>query len=134
MFLKTTTLNLMKKSASKYQEQLLELNLQHLTSAFSWVKWKPLFLKHNNCSHSSGLDILMAYFLYRHMVKILTSFIQTWNFHTKHLRIVLDLNVSLKDGAIFTDLHIKPTVGHQFLHYKSSLHSHHRSISMHIYF
>ena len=32
----------------------------------------------------------------------------------------LDLNVSLKDGAIFTDLHIKPTDGHQFLHYKSS--------------
>ena len=29
----------------------------------------------------------------------------------------LDLNVSLKDGAIFTDLHIKPTDGHQFLHY-----------------
>ena len=32
----------------------------------------------------------------------------------------LDINVSLKDGAIFTDLHIKPTDGHQFLHYKSS--------------
>ena len=32
----------------------------------------------------------------------------------------LDLNVSLKDDAIFTDLHIKPTDGHQFLHYKSS--------------
>ena len=32
----------------------------------------------------------------------------------------LDINVSLKDGANFTDLHIKPTDGHQFLHYKSS--------------
>ena len=32
----------------------------------------------------------------------------------------LDINVSLKDGAIFTDLHIRPTDGHQFLHYKSS--------------
>ena len=31
-----------------------------------------------------------------------------------------DINVSLKDGAIFTDLHIKPTDGHQFLHHKSS--------------
>ena len=32
----------------------------------------------------------------------------------------LDINVSLKDGTIFTDLHIKPTDGHQLLHYKSS--------------
>ena len=39
----------------------------------------------------------------------------------------LDLNVSLKDGAIFTDLHIKPTDGHQFLHYKSSHSSHIKS-------
>ena len=30
----------------------------------------------------------------------------------------LDFNLSLKDGAIFTDLHIKPTDGHQFLHYE----------------
>ena len=36
----------------------------------------------------------------------------------------LDLHVSLKDGAIFTDLHIKPTDDHQFLHYKSSRPSH----------
>ena len=35
----------------------------------------------------------------------------------------LDLNVSLKNGAIFTDLHIKHTDGHQFLH-KSSHPSH----------
>ena len=54
--------------------------------------------------------------------RILTSFIQTWNLHTKRLRIVhfLDHHVSLKDGAIFTDLHIKPTDGYQFLHHKSS--------------
>ena len=32
----------------------------------------------------------------------------------------LDINVSLKDGAFFTNLHIKLTDGHQFLHYKSS--------------
>ena len=32
----------------------------------------------------------------------------------------LDINVSLKEVAIFSDLHIKPTDGHQFLHYKSS--------------
>ena len=36
----------------------------------------------------------------------------------------LDLNVSLKDSAIFTDLTIKPTNDHQFLHYKLSHPSH----------
>ena len=32
----------------------------------------------------------------------------------------LDLNVSLRNGAISTDLYVKPTDGHQYLHYKSS--------------
>ena len=36
----------------------------------------------------------------------------------------LDLNVSLKGGAIFTDLHIKPAGGHQLLNYKSCHSSH----------
>ena len=36
----------------------------------------------------------------------------------------LDLNVSLKDGAIFTELHIKPTDSHHFLHCKSLHPSH----------
>ena len=33
---------------------------------------------------------------------------------------VLDLNVSIRNGAISTDLYIKSTDGHQYLHYKSS--------------
>ena len=36
----------------------------------------------------------------------------------------LDLNVSLKDGVVFTDLHIKPIDDHQFQHYKLSHPSH----------
>ena len=32
----------------------------------------------------------------------------------------LDLNVSLNNGAIHTDLYIKPTDGDQYLHYQSS--------------
>ena len=32
----------------------------------------------------------------------------------------LDVNVSLWNGAIHTDLHIKPTDGHQYLYYQSS--------------
>ena len=38
--------------------------------------------------------------------------------------IFLELDVRLKDGAIFPDLHIKPTDRHQFLHYKSFHPSH----------
>ena len=36
------------------------------------------------------------------------------------LLIFLDLNVSLRNGAIHTDVYIKPTDGHQYLHYQSS--------------
>ena len=32
----------------------------------------------------------------------------------------LDLNVSLRNGVIHTNLYIKPTDGHQYLHYQSS--------------
>ena len=32
----------------------------------------------------------------------------------------LDLNVSLRNDAIHTDLYIEPKVGHQYLHYQSS--------------
>ena len=31
----------------------------------------------------------------------------------------LDLNVSLRNGAVSTDLYVKPTDGHQYLYYKS---------------
>ena len=62
LFSKATTFNLMKKFTRKYQEQLLKLNLHHLTLIFSWMKWKPVFLKHNISSYSFGSDILTAYF------------------------------------------------------------------------
>ena len=74
----------MKKFAGKYQEPLLELNLHHLTLVFSLMKHKPVLLKHSNCSHSSGLDILMIFFTWTHMESnlnyfsmILTNFIRT---------------------------------------------------------
>ena len=41
----------------------------------------------------------------------------------------LDLNVSLRDGAIYTDLYIKPTDGHQYLHYQLS-HPDHIKVSI----
>ena len=48
--------------------------------------------------------------------KILTSFIQTWNSHTKHLSVDFsDRCVSLQDGGIFTDMHIQSADGQRFL-------------------
>ena len=41
----------------------------------------------------------------------------------------LDLNVSLRDGAIPTDLYIKPADGHQHLHYQLS-HPYHVKVSI----
>ena len=40
----------------------------------------------------------------------------------------LNLNVSLRDGAIYTDLYIKPIQGHQYPHYHSS-HPYHIQVS-----
>ena len=93
------------------------------------MKWKPVFLKHNNFSHLSShsfdLDILMIYLSDGHMVKN-KLFLKDLNEFHPNLKFTfetsqscvnyLDLNVSLKDGAIFTDLYMKPTEGHQFLH------------------
>ena len=44
-----------------------------------------------------------------------------FTYQTSHNSVnFLDLHQNLKDGAIFTDLHIKPTDGHQVVHDKSS--------------
>ena len=44
-----------------------------------------------------------------------------FTYQTSHNSVnFLDLHINLKDGAIFTDLHIKPTDGHQIVHDKSS--------------
>ena len=71
----------MKKFGIKHQKQLFQQNLHHHTLVFSWMKWKLVFLKHNNCNNSFCLDILITYFLYGHTMKdnssISTNFIQT---------------------------------------------------------
>ena len=73
-------------------------------------------------------------FVWTHDEKHLDLFVKDLNeFHpnlkftyetTQNSLNFLDLNVSLKDGAVLTDLHIEPTDGHQFLHYKSFHPSH----------
>ena len=70
------------------------------------------------------------FFIWTHGTQELDSFLNELNkFHpnlsftyeTSEERVnFLDLNVSIRNGAISTDLYIKPTDGHQYLHYKSS--------------
>ena len=76
--------------------------------------------------------ILMIYFLYGLLEKrssLAQFFNKLNNFHS-NLKFTyetssctvnfLDLNVSLRNRAIHTDLYIKPTDGHQYIHYQSS--------------
>ena len=123
----------MKKFASKYQEQLLELNLHHLTLVFLWMKWKPV--KTQQLQSFIWLRYIDdMFFIWTHGEEQLNLFLKYLNEFHPNLKFTyqtsqnsvdfLDLRVSLKDGAIFTDLHIKPTDRDQFLHYKSSYPSH----------
>ena len=51
----------------------------------------------------------------------LTNLNLSFTYETSKERVnLLDLNVTIKNGAVSTDLYIKPTNGHQCLHYKSS--------------
>ena len=70
------------------------------------------------------------FFIWTHGEEKLTRFFnELSNFHS-YLKFTyetsssvvnfLDLNVSLRNGAIHTDLYIKPLDSHQYLHYQSS--------------
>ena len=63
-------------------------------------------------------------------VNIVKKFMEAFNNSTPNLKYAyesggknisfLDLNVTLSDGDLLIDLHIKPTDRHQYLHYFSS--------------
>ena len=70
------------------------------------------------------------FFIWTHGEEKLTQFLNELNNFYSNLKFIseisrctvnfLDLNVSLRNGALHTDLCIKPTDGHQYLHYQSS--------------
>ena len=65
----------------------------------------------------------MIYFLLTQFLNELTNIHSNLKFtyETSSFTVnLLDLNVSLTNGAIHTDLYIKPTDGHRYLHYQSS--------------
>ena len=79
------------------------------------------------------------YFIWAHGEKKLVQFLNELNNFHPNLRFTyeisknnvnfLDSNVSLRDGAIHTDLYIKPTDGRRYLHYQSS-HPHYIKLSI----
>ena len=70
------------------------------------------------------------FFIWTHGEEKLTEFLNELNSFHFNLKFTyetssctvdfLDLNVSLKNGTLHTDLYIKPMDGHQYLHYQSS--------------
>ena len=96
----------------KNQVQQLEPNL-HLLQPFLWLRY-----------------INDIFFIWTHGTQKLDSFLNepnkfhpnlSFTYETSKERVnFLDLNVSLRNGAISTDLYVKPTDGHQYLHCKSS--------------
>ena len=71
-----------------------------------------------------------VFFIWTHGQEKLDSFLEELNRCNSYLKFTyessktsipfLDLKVSLSNGHLFTDLHIRPTDRHQFLHYTSS--------------
>ena len=69
-------------------------------------------------------------FIWTHVEEKLTQFLNELNNFHSYLKFTdetsscivnfLDLNVSLRNEPIYTDLSIKPTDSHQYLHYQSS--------------
>ena len=76
------------------------------------------------------LKLLHHPLIWTHGEEKLTQFLNELNNFHSNLKftyetfsctvIFLDLNVSLRNGALNTDLYIKPTDGHQYLHFQSS--------------
>ena len=96
---------------------------------FSRIKIKLIFLKPKNYSLWRGFDILTIFPLSGHMVSK-SFFLRSLNeFHTdikftyessKESIAFLELKVSVKNSKIITDLYVKSTDRHQYLHYMSA--------------
>ena len=116
----------------RQQGLLLVLNLHQSMPVFSWISQNLISLIRRSIYRQCGIDILMTYFLFRHTVK--KNFLEDLNKYHPNINFIhesnkecinfLDLPVSLLDNKVSTELYIKPTDRHQYLHY-SSLHPDH---------
>ena len=101
------------------------------TPVFMWIKLRQIFSKRKSFNHLYGWDVLTISFLFGRMGKQnwksswrdSITFCRPFNLHTSHRKTrvaFLDLNVSLENGLITTDLHTKSTDFHQCFHCSSS--------------
>ena len=87
-----------------------------------WIKFKLLFLRPKSYNIWCGLDILTITFLSGHMVNknfnlfciVLMSSIMTSNLLMSQAK--KSFKVSVKNSKIITDLYVKSTDFHQYLH------------------
>ena len=87
----------MEKISNKFLVPLLVPNFPHSARVCLWIKLKLLFLKPQHYSLWCGLDTLTIFFY-----------------------LFLDVKVSVKHSKIITDLYVKSTDRHQYLHYLSA--------------
>ena len=133
MFLKTIFLNFTTKLSNRSLVLLLGLRLLLHMPAFIWIKLRQIFLKRRSFKHLYDWDILIISFIFGGMEmqnwksfrRALIIFCQTFNLHMScQKNTFLDLNVSLENRSITTDLHTKSTDCHQYLHCHSSYPDH----------
>ena len=121
----------MVKLSSRSQEQSWELNVPQHTLAYIWIRWRKNFWRSKSINLSHGFDISMIFFfIWTHGEGKLKTFLENLNQFHPNIKFThesstesipfLDLRVKLSQGKLETDLHIKPTDRHQYLHYSSS--------------
>ena len=121
----------MTKLSNKFWElQLGPSSLPHML-VFIWIKTGTDFINSQKFQPSVWLRYIDdIFFIWTHGENELKTFMGELNKFLPNLKFTyetskdklafLDLNVSLKNGVISTDLHTKTTDCHQYLHFSSS--------------
>ena len=124
-------MNLTTKISNRSLVLLWELSLLLHAPVFKWMKLRQIFLKRRSLKHLYGRDILTISFLFGRMekrnLKSLWRNLKTFFAEPSiYIRVIekrvtfVDLNVSLENGSVTTDLHTKNTDCPQYLHCSSS--------------
>ena len=123
-------LNSAARSNDKNLGQLLAQTLHLLMLASPWMKKRQSFSKEELQTFHWLRYNDDIFFIWTHGEEKLTQFLNEFNNCHSYLKFTyetsrgtanfLDLNVSLRNGAIHVDLYIKPTDCHHYLHYQYS--------------
>ena len=125
----------MTKLSNIFLELQLEVSSFLHTPVSIWIKQRLIFLRPKIFKHLFGCAVLtISFFIWKHGEAELKRFMEKLNQFLLNLKFTyessqkkvafLDLNVSLENGCITTDLYTKSTDCHQYLHC-SSVHPEH---------